>query len=134
MALNPKTAVAVRNRALDGLTTELGASPVMRWYDGTQPTDADTALGSQVAAVTLPMSGTPFPAASAGSMTANAITSAAAGTSINPMTWFSLLTAAFVRKHDGSAATSGANLNVNSTNIGSGATCGCSSLVISMAA
>lgn len=134
MALNAKTAVLVRNRALDGLTTELGASPLMRWYDGTQPTDADTAIAAQVKGAELPMSATPFPAAANGTMNANAITSASASASINPATWFTLCTAAGVRKHDGSIGTSGCNLNLNSTNIGSGATCACSSCQIQMAA
>ena len=133
MALTPKTAVLVRNGALDFLTSQLGASAVMRWYDGTQPTDADTALGAQVLLATLPCSATFAPAASAGSLTVNAITSASAVAS-STASWGAFLTSGFVRKQDFSIGTSGANLNLNSVTIGSGATCACSSFTISMAA
>lgn len=133
MALNPKTAVLIRNIALDGLTSQLGASPVMRWYDSTQPTDADTALGAQVLLATLPCSATFAGAASAGSLTVNAITSANAVAS-GTLSWCSFLTSAFVRKLDFSAGTSGANFNVNSVTIGSGAACAASSFTVTMAA
>lgn len=133
MSLNPKTAALVRNGALDFLTSHIGASPVMRWYDGTQPTDADTALGSQVLLATLPGSSALAAAASAGSMACNAFTSAAA-VAAGTVTWGSLLTSGFVRKLDFSIGTATSNLIVNSATIGSGATCACSSFTISMAA
>jgi hypothetical protein len=106
----------------------------MRWYDSTQPTDADTALGAQVLIVTLPCSATFAAAASAGSMTVGAITGANAVATGNPTTWYSFLTSAFVRKFDGSIGTSGANLNLNSVTVGSGAACSVSSFTITMAA
>lgn len=133
MALNPKTAALVRNGALDFLTSHIGASPVMRWYDSTQPTDADTALGAQVLLVTLPGSTALAAAASAGSMTCNAFTSANAVAS-GTASWGSLLTSGFTRKLDFSIGTSAANLNLNSTTIGSGAACSVSSFTITMAA
>jgi hypothetical protein len=134
MALNPKTAVLVRNGALDFLTSHIGASPVMRWYDGTQPTDADTALSSNTLIVTLACSATLAAAASAGSITLNAITGANAVATGNPVSWGSLLTSAFVRKLDFTIAASGANLNLNSATVGSGAACSVSSFTVSMAA
>lgn len=134
MALNPKTAVLARNAALDGFTSHVGASPVIRWYDGTQPTDADTALGSQVLIVTLPCSATMAPAASGGVLTLNAITGANAVATGNPTTWGSLLTSGFVRKLDFSIGASGANLNLNSVTVGSGAACSMSAATITMAA
>lgn len=133
MALNSKTAALVRNGALDFLTSHIGSNPVMRWYDSTQPTDADTALGAQVLLVTLPGSATLAGAASAGSMTCNAFTSANAVAS-GTASWGSLLTSGFTRKVDFSIGTSAANLNLNSTTIGSGAACSVSSFTISMAA
>jgi len=133
MALNPKTAALARNAALDAITTHMGASGSMRWYDGTQPTNADTALGSQVLIVTLPLSNPIAPAASNGVLTLSAITGANAVATGNPVTWFSLL-AGTTRKIDGTIGTSGCDLNVNSVTVGSGAACSCSSLTISMAA
>jgi hypothetical protein len=105
----------------------------MRWYDGTQPTDADTALGAQVMLVDLACSATFAAAASAGSATVNAITgnnAAASGT----VTWGSFLTSANVRKHDLSIGTATSNLIVNSATIGSGAACAVSSYSFTMAA
>jgi hypothetical protein len=42
MALNPKTAVATRNKAIDAAGADLN-NGYLRVYQGTQPTDADTA-------------------------------------------------------------------------------------------
>lgn len=134
MALNPKTAVLARNAALDAFVSHVGASAVIRWYDGTQPTDADTAIGAQVLIVTLACSATMAPAASGGTLTLNAITGANAVATGNPTTWGSILTSGFTRKLDFSIGTSGANLNLNSVTVGSGAACAMSSATISMAA
>jgi len=132
MALNPKLAVANRNAALDAALA-LGSGAKMRIYDGTQPTDADTALGAQTMLVECALSSTPFAAASGGSAAANAIsngTIAATGTA----TWGSLLTSGNVRKFDFSVATSSANLNVDSVALSSGATFAVSSFTVTMAA
>ena len=134
MSLNPKTAVLARNACLDGFTAHMGASSVIRWYDSTQPTDADTALGAQVLIVTLACSATMAPASSGGVLTLNAITGANAVALGNPVTWGSLLTSGFVRKLDFSIGTSAANLNLNSTTVGSGAACAMSTATITMAA
>ena len=134
MALNPKLAVGVRNGSLDLLTTAVGTSGLMRWYDGTQPTDADTALGAQVAGVELACSSTFAASASGGSMTVNAITGANASATLNPCTWHSFLTSAGVRKFDGSCGTATANLILSSVTIGSGSPCTCTSYTFTMAA
>lgn len=134
MALNPKTAALARNAALDAITTHLGTTAVMRWYDGTQPTDADTAIVAQNLIVTLTLSNPIAPAASAGQLTLSTITGANAVATGNPTTWMSLATGAYVRKLDGSIGTSGCNLNLNSVTVGSGAACSCSSFTITMAA
>lgn len=133
MVLNPKTAALARNAALDSFSTHIGSNPVMRWYDSTQPTDADTALGAQVLLVTLACSATLAAAASAGSATVNAITGANAVAS-GTVTWGSFLTSGFVRKHDFSIGTATSNLIVNSATIGSGAACAVSSYTLTMAA
>jgi hypothetical protein len=134
MALNPKTCVAARNAAIDAALATIGSSGKLRIYDGTQPTDADTALGAQVLLADLALSATAFAAASSGSATANAITSDSSADATGTATWFSLLTSANVRKFDGSVGTSGANLNLNSVSIVSGAAVAVTSLTVTMAA
>ena len=133
MALNPKLAVLNRNAALDAALDSLGTGAKLRIYDGTQPTDADTALGAQVMLAECALSSTPFNAAASGSKSAASIsngTAAATGTA----SWFSLLTSGNVRKFDGSCGTSSADLVLNSVAISSGATVSVSSLAFTMAA
>jgi hypothetical protein len=74
MANNPKTAVAERNAALDASNAHLN-NGYLEIYDGTQPTDADTAITTQNLLATCRFGATAFPAASGGSAAANAITS-----------------------------------------------------------
>ena len=133
MALNPKLAVSRRNAALDAALDTVLNSGTLRIYDGTQPTDADTALGSQVLLASLGLNATAFAAASGGSKAANSISSATAGAS-GTTTWGSFVTSGAVRLWDFSCGTSGANLNFNSVVISSGATVSCSSFTASMAA
>lgn len=132
MANNPKTAIAVRNLSLDaGLASVNGGK--LRIYDGTQPTDADTALGAQVMLADLPLSATAFGAASGGVSTANAITSASAAAT-GTATWGSLLTSGNVRKLDFSVGTAGADMNFNSVAFSSGATVSVTSLTVTQPA
>lgn len=126
MAVNTRLGAAARNAAVDAITATIGSNGKLRIYDGTQPTDADTALGAQVQLADLALSATAFGSASSGSASANAITSdtsAVAGTA----TWGSFLTSANVRKIDFSVGTSSANLVLNSVAISGGATVAVSS-------
>ena len=132
MALNPKLAVAQRNLAMNAALDTAANGGSMKWYDGTQPTDADTALGAQVLLATLPLNATAFAAASAGSKTAAAITSASA-VATSTATWGSLVTSGGTRFRDFSIGTATANLILNSVAISSGATCSCTSWVETMA-
>jgi len=133
MALTPRTCTAFRDLALNAAFDALGAGALLRIYDGTQPTDSDTALGAQVKLAELPLSATPFAASSAASKAANAITSASI-LATSTATWATLTTSAGVRKQDFSVGTSGANLNFNSVAFVIGATCTVSSLTETMAA
>ncbi len=132
MALNPKTAVLIRNAALDAFDTL--NSGKLRIYDSTQPTDADTALGAQVLLADLALNATAFAAASAGSKAANSITDDSSADATGTAAWGSLLTSGNVRKLDYSVGTSGANLNMNSVAISSGATVSVTSFTITQAA
>jgi len=132
VALNPKTAVAIRNTALDSFDTL--NSGKLRIYDSTQPTDADTALGSQVLLADLALNATAFAAASSGSKAANAISDDTSADATGTASWGSLLTSGNVRKLDYSVGTSGCNLNLNSVAISSGATVSVTSFSITLAA
>lgn len=132
MAVNTRVGASTRNRMLDTINTELGSTPLLRIYDGTQPTDPDTALGAQVLLAELTCSATAFGAASAGVITASAITSDSSANATGTATWASFVTAAGVRKIDCSVGTSSANVIINSTAISSGATVSCSSATITM--
>jgi hypothetical protein len=131
--MNPHYKLTTRDAMLDQINTAIGASGLLRIYDGAQPTNADTALGAQNVVAELALSATALGAAASGVATANAIsddTSAAGGTAA----WFSLLTSAGVRIADGSVGTSGADLNLNSTAITLGANVSVSALTLTLAA
>jgi hypothetical protein len=133
MALNSKTRVIGRNAALDAVLDVLNGGK-LRIYDGTQPTDADTAIGAQVLLADLALNATFGAAASSGTKTANSITADSSADATGTASWFSLLTSANVRVIDGSVGTSGANLNLNSVAISSGATVSVTALTVTMAA
>jgi hypothetical protein len=133
MALNPKAAVARRNAGLDAAWDALNGGK-LRIYDGTQPTDADTALGAQVLLADLALNATAFAAASAGSKAANSITQDSSADATGTATWGSLLTSGNTRLLDYSVGTATVNLTLNSAAISSGAAVSVSSFTISQAA
>ncbi len=132
MALNPKSAAATRNLALDAGFDVLNSGKY-RIYDSTQPTDADTALGAQVLLADLALGSTAFAAAASGSKAANAITQDSSADATGTATWASLLNSSNVRKMDMSAGTATVNLVLNSAAISSGAAVSVSSLTITQA-
>lgn len=132
MALNPKLGVAYRNAALD-LILANADNGFLDIYDGTQPADADTAVGSQVKLAHLPMSADAFAAASGGAANANTISNATALAS-GTATWYRLTKSDGTAIHDGSVGTSGANLNLNATSIVVGATVAVSSFTVTFPA
>lgn len=103
----------VRNAMLDSITTAIGASGLLRIYDGTRPASggAATTLLAQLA-----LSATAAPAASGGVLTFNAITSANAAAT-GTATWFRVTTSGGTFVIDGSVATSGSDLNLTTTSI-----------------
>lgn len=121
MALTPKLSNAAANAAVDAVAALLN-NGYLRIYDGAQPTDADTALGAQVLLAELRFNATAFAGAVAGAAAANALTADSSANATGTASWFRALksdgtTVVF----DGSVGTSGANLNLNSTAIQSGA-------------
>jgi hypothetical protein len=128
-------AVLLKNAELNAETTYMGASPLLRIYSGTVPTTADTALSGNTLLAELTFSATPFPAASSGAMTANAITQDSSADATGTATFFRIL------KSDGttvvlqgSVGTSGADLNLVTTSIVATQPVSVSSLVITAGA
>lgn len=66
-------ALARRNEALDAIANDFN-NGYARVYNGTKPTNADTALSGNTLLAELRFAATAFPAASGGVLTANALT------------------------------------------------------------
>ena len=116
----------LRNARLDAIPTALGASPLMRFYDGTRPATGGTAT---TLLAELAMSATSAPAASGGVLTFNAITQDSSANATGTTTWVRWATSGGTAVVDGSVGTSGSDVNINSTSIAAGAAVACSSLV-----
>lgn len=119
MAKNTQLTNEVVNAQADAQAA-LANSGWLDILDGTQAATGDTAIGSQVVLVSLQLNATAFAAASAGVITANAITSGTAGNS-GTASWFRL----YKSNHttplwDGSVGTATANLILPTTTITSG--------------
>ena len=128
MALNPKLSASGRNAALNAALDVLNGGS-LRVYDGTQPADPDTAITSQVLLATLPLNATAFAAASAGSKTANSITSATA-VATGTATWYRFVTSGGTAVFDGSVGTATSNLIFGSVAFSAGATVSVTPLAI----
>lgn len=122
MALNLKMTTAVRNALMDAITTAAAGSGFIRIYDGTQATDANTAVGAQVLLAELTCNATFAPAASSGAITLNAITSDSSANATGTASWFRLVKSNGTTViMDGSVGTGTHDLVINSTAISSGA-------------
>lgn len=100
-----RTAVARRNEMLDAFRDDFNSCRI-RIYNGTRPTDADTALAGNTLLAELVGNATAFPAASGGVLTANAITGATASNTG---------TASFVRILKSDATTVVCDMSVSAT-------------------
>lgn len=134
MALNAKTTAARRNAMIDNFTANAN-SGFLRIYDGTQPTDADTAVGAQVLLAELTMNATAFAAASAGSAAANAITADSSANATGTAAWFRLVASnGTTVLCDGTVGTGTHNLVLNSVAISSGANVSVTAFTVTQAA
>ena len=104
----------VRNGRLDQITSAIGASGLLRIYDGTRPASGGTAttLLAQLA-----LSATAAPAASGGVLTFNAITQDSSADATGTATWFRVTTSGGTFVIDGSVGPSGSDLNLTTTSI-----------------
>lgn len=117
MALNPKLSAASRNLALNAALDVLN-SGFFDIYDSTQPTDADTAIVSQVKLASLTFASTAFGAASAGSKAAGAIGTDTDADATGTATWYRLWKSDHTTAvWDGSVGTTSTNLVLNSAAI-----------------
>lgn len=125
---------ARKNAMLDTLTAAMGSGAKLKIYDNTGgvPANANAALGSQVLLGTLTFSATPFPAASTGTLTANAITQDSAADATGTAAFFRITTSGDVTLAQGTVGTSGADLNLNTTSIVLGGPISVTSMTISI--
>jgi hypothetical protein len=133
MAVNPKLSAASRNLALNAALDPLNSGNILV-LDGTQATDADTAIGAQVTLAQLTFGSTAWAAASAGSKSANAITQDSNADASGTASWYRMRNSGNTAIWDGSCGTSSANLIFNSVGISSGAVVQITGFTASMAA
>ena len=130
--MTAKTAAARRRAGADTCFDVLDGGK-LRIYDGTQPTDADTALGSQNVLAELALNADSFANATGGptiSKVANAISDDTSADMTGTASWGSLLTSGNTRIMDFSVGTSGTDMIINTTAIVAGARVSCSSFTI----
>ena len=121
MASNLKYSNGTRDAQQTGLITYAGSGSIIRLYDGTQPTNANTAISTQTLIVSLVVSGS-FGTDSNGSITLGTVTNGTAVAS-STATFFRIVKSdGTTVVMDGSVGTSGADMNLNSTVISSGQT------------
>lgn len=117
---------ALRNSRMDQITSAVGASGLLRFYDGTRPATGGAAT---VLLATLTCSATFAPAASGGVLTLNAITGANA-VATGTVTWARLATSGGAAQVDLSVAASGSDLNITSTAFVTGQPVAVSSFIV----
>lgn len=120
--------VLVRDARNNAITTFVGGSALLRFYDGSRPATggaATTLLAELVCNATF------APASSGGVLTLNVIASDVSANASGTATWFRLVKAdGTTQAIDGSVGTSGADLNMSSVTFVAGATIAVSSFVI----
>lgn len=130
MAAVPKYSNVCVNGEADFIGSNLDLGYI-RIYDGSQPATADTALSGQTLLAELRFGADAFPAAVAGLLTANAITSDASANATGTASWARILQSdGTTTMFDGNVATAAANVVINSTSIVAGAVVSCSSLTL----
>jgi hypothetical protein len=110
-------------------------SGYIRVYDGSQPANANTAVGAQTLLAEMRFAADAFGAASNGTITANAIASDSSANATGTATWARILASDGTTVWmDGSVGTSDANVVLATTSIVAGAVVSCSALTITVSA
>jgi len=117
----------LRNNRLDAITTAVGTSGLLRIYDGARPATggAATTLLAELAC-----SATFAPAASAGVLTANAISDDTVADNTGTATWFRVTTSAGTQVVDGDAGEAGTELILDDASIVAGGVVAVNSLAV----
>lgn len=104
----------IRNPMLNAITSAVGASGLLRIYDGVRPATGGTAT---TLLAELTGNATFAPAASSGVLTLNAITQDSSADASGTATWFRWVTSGATFCFDGNVGTSGSDLNLTTTTI-----------------
>ncbi len=131
MAADPRLSNAAASAAADAVVDLIDAGAgagTIKIYDGTIPTNANTAIGAQVLLATLTFSDPAFGAASNGVATASAITSDSSADATGTATWARIADSNGNTVMDVTVGTSGEDINFNTVSFVSGATIAISSL------
>lgn len=127
-------AITVADNAANAAMDAIGPlfnSGKLRIYDGSKPSDPDTAVGAQTLLAELTFGATAFGASSAGVITANAITDDSSANASGTAAWYRCVKSdGTTPLIDGTVGTSGSDLNLNSVTIGAGATVSCTAFTI----
>ncbi len=122
--------VALRNSMLDEIAALIDAGTTggfIRIYDGTRPATGGTVT---TLLAQLQFSTTAFPAASAGVLTASAITDDSSADAAGTATWFRVVDDVATFVYDGDVGTSGSDLNLNTVTFSIGLNVSITSLTI----
>lgn len=131
MAADPRLSNAAASAAADAVVDLIDAGSgagTIKIYDGTIPTNANTAIGSQVLLATLTFSDPAFGSASNGVATANSITSDSSADATGTAAWARIADSNGNTVMDVTVGTSGEDINFNTVSFVSGATIAISSL------
>jgi hypothetical protein len=127
MANNLKLSNEAVNAEADALSVLLD-NGYLRIYDGSQPANADTAIGAQVLLAELRFNADAAAAATAGVLTFNAITQDSNANNTGTASWFRALKSdGSTVMFDGTVGTSGCDINIATTAIVAGAIVGVAS-------
>jgi hypothetical protein len=120
MAKNTQMSSTALNAEADALS-DLLDNGYLRIYDGSQPADANTALGAQTLLAELRFNATAAPAASGGVLTFNALTADSSANATGTAAWFRALKSdGSTVVMDGTVGTGTHNLVLSTTSIAAG--------------
>lgn len=130
MALSFST--TLRNNRANDITTAVGASGLLRIYEGTAPADVNTAITSQTLLAELTCNSTFAPSASNGVLTLNAITQDSSANATGTASFFRITTSGGTAVIQGTvtATGGGGDLTLNTVSLSSGAAVSVTSFVI----
>jgi hypothetical protein len=124
MAADPRLTNAAASAAADAVVDliDAGGAGTIKIYDGTIPTNADTAVSGQTLLATLTFSATAFGSASNGVATAAAITDDSSADATSTATWARIASGGGTTIMDVTVGTSGEDINFNTASFVTGAT------------